>query len=88
MINCVIPNQNKDVVNQRAKLFTRLTKDGYGALLDINDAINHPLPSNSPVIVFDPSSYILSGIKKTTMRDVYKSKITTIGRYALGLYNY
>jgi len=87
MVNCAIPNQNKDVVTQRAKLFTALKKDGYGAVLDINDAINHPLASNSPVIVFDPSAYILKRARQTTMVDVAKSKVTTFGRYTLGIYN-
>ena len=87
MVNCVIPNQDKDVVNQRAKLFTELKKNGYGAVLDVNDAINHPLSSNSPVIVFDPSAYVLSQVRQTTMGEVAKSKFTTAGRYALGIYS-
>lgn len=87
MVNCVIPNQDKDVVTQRAKLFTELKKAGYGAVLDVNDAINHPLASNSPVIVFDPSAYVLKRARQTTMAEVTKSKFTTIGRYALGVYN-
>ena len=86
MVNCVIPNQNKDVVNQRAKLFRELKKDGYGAVLDINDAINHPLASNSPVIVFDMEPIVLDGVRRTTMVDVYKSKALTTGRYLLGRY--
>lgn len=86
MVNCVIPNENKDVVHQRAKLFKELKKDGYGAVLDINDAINHPLASNSPVIVFDMEPLILEKTKRTTMADVYKSKALTAGRYALDLY--
>ncbi len=87
MVNCVIPNQTSDVVHQRAKLFKELKQNGYGAVLDINDAINHPLASNSPVIVFDPSSYILANVRQTTMSEVYKSKLTTSGRYALGIYD-
>lgn len=87
MVNCVIPNQDKDVVTQRAKLFTELKKQGYGAVLDINDAINHPLASNSPVIVFDPSAYVLEQARETTMAEVTKSKFTTVGRYALGIYD-
>lgn len=88
MVNCVIPNQDPDVVHQRAKLFKELKKKGYGAVLDINDAINHPLASNSPVIVFDPSAYVMSDVRKTSMAEVAKSKFTTMGRYALGLYDY
>lgn len=87
MVNCVIPNQDKDVVTQRAKLFTELKKAGYGAVLDVNDAINHPLSSNSPVIVFDPSAYVLKQARQTTMAEVAKSKFTTMGRYALGIYS-
>ena len=86
MVNCVIPNTANDVVNQRAKLFRELKKDGYGAVLDINDAINHPLASNSPVIVFDVEQIALDNVRQTKAADVYKSKAFTAGRYALGIY--
>lgn len=87
MFNSVIPSTAKDVKMQRAKLFKELQKDGYGAMIDVNDAVNHPLASNSPVIVFDPTSYALSKVKKTNVREVAKSKITTSVRYALGIYD-
>ncbi len=86
MVNCVIPNTTPDVVNQRAKLFRELKKNGYGAVLDINDAINHPLASNSPVIVFDMEPIVLDKVRHTTMAEVYKSKAFTAGRYALNRY--
>ena len=56
-------------------------------MLDVNDAINHPLASNSPVIVFDPENYVLDGVRKTSMSEVTKSKLTTAGRYMLGIYD-
>lgn len=84
--NIVIPNTSKDVVTQRAKLFKELKKNGYGAVLDVNDAINHPLASNSPVIVFDSSQFVPDKVYRTSMSEVMKSKALTAGRYALGLY--
>ena len=86
-MNFVIPNQAKDVVTQRAKLFNALKKQGYSAVLDINDAVNHPIDSNSPIIVFDPSAYVKDSVKQTSMLDVYASKFTTLGRYFLGIYD-
>ena len=87
MVNCVIPTTNKDVVTQRAKLFRELKKDGYNAVLDINDAITHPLAAQAPVIVFDMEPIALDGVRHTTMSEVTKSKLLTTGRYALGIYD-
>lgn len=87
MMNCVIPNTSKDVSTQRAKLFTELKREGYGAVLDVNDAINHPLASNSPVIVFDSTKIVPVGAKKTSVQNVAKSKVTTAWRYTLGIYD-
>lgn len=86
-INSVIPSQDPDVVRQRAKLFKELKNEGYGAVLDVNDAFNNAVTANSPVIVFDTSAYVQSKLRKTTMGEVYKSKFTTAGRVALGLYD-
>lgn len=81
--NCVIPNTNKDVVNQRDKFFKRLKDDGYSAVLDINDAINHPLRSQSPIIVFDQTAYTLDSVRRTNFADVASSKAYTAGRMAM-----
>lgn len=86
-INSVIPSQDPDVVRQRTRLFKELKNNGYGAVLDVNDAFNNVLTANSPVIVFDTSSYVQDKLRKTTMVDVYKSKLTTAGRVALGIYD-
>lgn len=86
-INSVIPSQDPDVVRQRTRLFNELKKNGYGAVLDVNDAFNNALTANSPVIVFDTSSYVQDKLRKTTMVDVYKSKLTTAGRVVLGIYD-
>lgn len=87
-VNSVIPSQDPDVVRQRARLFKKLKDNGYGAVLDVNDAFNNADSANSPVIVFDTSSYVQTNLRKTTMAEVYKSKITTLGRKALGVYDY
>lgn len=82
--NCVIPNTDKDVVNQREKFFKALKNDGYSAVIDVNDAINHPLRSQSPVIVFDQSAYTLQSVRQTNVIDVTKAKAYTTGRMILG----
>jgi len=86
-INSVIPSQDPDVVRQRTRLFNELKNNGYGAVLDVNDAFNNALTANSPVIVFDTSAYVQDKLRKTTMVDVYKSKLTTAGRVAIGIYD-
>ena len=82
--NCVIPNTSQDVINQRDKFFNRLKNDGYSAVLDINDAVNHPLRSQSPIIVFDQSAYTLDSVKRTNAAEVVVSKAYTTGRMILG----
>ena len=90
MFNYVIPAQGsaretKDVATQRARFFSELKKEGYGAVLDTNDAIYGSFKAQAPVIVFDMDSIILSGVSDTTLTSKRISSLRTIGRRALGL---
>lgn len=83
-VNCVIPNNAKDVVNQRTKLFRELKNAGYSAVLDVNDAINHPLAAQSPIIVFDMDAFVPDSVRQTRMSEVVTSKAYNTGRMLFG----
>jgi hypothetical protein len=92
MFNYVIPSDGggnaragKDVATQRAKFFNELKKQGYGAVLDTNDAIYGGFKATSPVIVFDMDSVSLAGAERTTMKSKRFSEVALAGRKALGI---
>lgn len=76
MFNYVIPydgagdsRKANDVTKQRCKFFEAAKKEGYGALLDINDAIYGKFHAQSPVIVFDMDAIIPKSVKQTSIVD-------------------
>lgn len=90
MFNYVIPydgNGNKsngnDVLQQRAKFFKELSKSGYGAVLDTNDAIYGGFKADSPVIVFDTKQIIPKEIKETKLSDKRISELVVIANKIL-----
>lgn len=90
MFNYVIPAQGtaretKDVTTQRARFFNELKKEGYGAVLDTNDAIYGSFKAQAPVIVFDMESLIYDGAYDTTLNSKRASALRTAGRRALGI---
>lgn len=92
MFNYTIPSdgggdtkRGKDVATQRAKFFNELSKDGYSAVLDTNDAIYGGFKATAPVIVFNMASITLKGADRTKMTDKKVSKAVLIGRKALGV---
>ena len=92
MFNYVIPSdgggdvrRGKDVEKQRAKFFANLKESGYSAVLDTNDAIYGGFKATSPVIVFDQSKIVLSGVEQTKMSDKRISELVTVGRKFLGV---
>ena len=74
-----------DVKNQRAKFFKKLKEQGYGAVLDTNDALYGAYNATAPVIVFDMDSVAVSNIERSTMTSKEVSKLIFVGRKALGL---
>lgn len=92
MFNYVIPydgngdvKKGKDVLTQRTKFFAACKNNGYGAILDTNDAIYGGFKAKSPVIVFDMEQVIPKDVYKTKMSDKRVSELAFIGRKFLGL---
>ena len=91
LFNYVLPNDGggdqriaKDVLTQRTKFFNALKKEGYGAVLDTNDAIYGGFKAKKPVIVFDMDNVISNSIKQTNILDKRVSQLALAGRKALG----
>lgn len=92
MFNYVIPydgggNDNRgknDVLKQRAKFFNALKQEGYGAVLDTNDAIYGGFKAKSPIIVFDVKNIVPDKVYQTTKKDKTFSTMVTVGRKFLG----
>ena len=93
MFNYVIPYDGAgsdsrgagDVSTQRAKFFKELKQQGYGAVLDTNDAIYGAFKATSPVIVFDTEQVIPNNVKQTNTKDKKVSELITAGRKFLGV---
>lgn len=85
MFNYLIPLENKDMINQRKKFFDAAKKEGYEAILDINDAIYGHFKARSPVIVIDPESIMLKNVARTTTGSKQVSRLAAVGRKVLGL---
>ncbi len=79
MFNYVIPNTDSDTVNIRTQFFKELSKNGYGAVLDTNDAIYGKFKAEAPVIVFDMSKVVESEIRRTNSFDKLKSSAVMAG---------
>lgn len=87
MFNYVIPydgagdaKKGKDVQTQRAKFFNELKKEGYGAVLDTNDAIYGGFKAKSPVIVFDMDSVVPDSIRETKLTEQEISRLMLVSR--------
>lgn len=92
MFNYVIPYDgagnkwNKhDIEVQRAKFFRDAKKEGYGAILDTNDAIYNHINATLPVIVFDMGLIIPKETYQTKLSDKRVSTLVLVGRKALGV---
>ena len=92
MFNYVIPydgagdnRKGGDVAKQRAKFFTALKDDGYGAVLDTNDAIYGAFKAKSPVIVFDMDNIVQKDVYQTKASDKAVSEVAMAVRKVLHL---
>lgn len=93
MFNYVIPYDGggtdkwgaRDVAKQRAKFFKKARENGYGAILDTNDALYGGFKATFPVIVFDKDNVVVTDKHKTTMKEVEKSRMYFLGRKLLGV---
>lgn len=69
-----------DMLRQRARFFSECKKQGYGAVLDINDAIYGSFKARQPVIMFDMDVVVPDKIKRTKIT----SKMISGVVYAMG----
>lgn len=53
IFNYIIVKDGDDIARQRARFFKELKNEGYGAVLDTNDAMYGRYKRESPIIVFD-----------------------------------
>lgn len=91
MFNYVLPSdaggnyrEARDVRNQRTKFFKLLKQNGYGALLDANDAIYGGMKARCPIIVFDMENIVQDSVRRTKYSDVLISGARFVGRRILG----
>lgn len=75
----------KDNLNNRNKFFNELKKEGYGAVLDTNDALYGGYKGQYPIIVFDMDQIIPDKIKETNMLDKRVSQLAFVGSKMLGM---
>lgn len=88
IFNYILPNDGmgdtavgEDVANQRKKFFSALKDNGYGAVLDTNDAYygNYGNYVDKPVIMFDMDQIIPQNITKMSLVDAqianYKANV-------------
>lgn len=73
----------KDVSTQRAKFFKKLKENGYGAVLDVNDALYGGFKAQAPVIVFDMDSIVQESVKRVSGLDHGLSTLVYAGYKAL-----
>lgn len=62
-------NAAKDMQRQRARFFKEAKKAGYGALLDINDAIYGRFKARQPVIMFDMEALVPDKVRRTIVAE-------------------
>lgn len=66
-LNLSLTNHNEQEVRMQNKFYGELKKQGYSALLDLNDKSYSSYHAKSPVIVFDTGKVALKSV--TTMKD-------------------
>lgn len=89
LFNYVIPNDGggnarvaKDVLTQRTKFFKALKDKGYGAVLDVNDAIYGGFKASAPVIIFDMEQIVPKSCYRTDVKHQLASTAITAARKA------
>lgn len=80
LFNYTLGNDSSDAKRQRARFFKELKNNGYGAVLDTNDAIYGSLNLEKPVIVFDNKSMRLVANDRVNGYEKTIAKIETMFR--------
>lgn len=78
VFNYIIPAEGSDIARQRARFFKQCKKDGFGAVLDTNDAIYGKFKRDMPIIIFDTSSFDFLDANRTTFGDKTLSSVAAI----------
>lgn len=78
LFNYAIPNESPDAMRQRARFFKELKKEGYGAVLDTNDAIYGKFKMKDPVIVFDKDAMKTVSIERVKGYEKLISQIKSL----------
>lgn len=79
------PKGGEDVYKQRTKFFKKLKDNGYGACLDLNDAIyTKQISATNPVIIFDMEKVVKNEAEKLDAGDRAVGYFATLGRKVLG----
>jgi len=78
------PKGGEDVYKQRTKFFKKLKDNGYGACLDLNDAIYTKIDATNPVIIFDMEKVVKNEAEKLDNNDRIKGYFAVMGRKVLG----
>lgn len=81
MFNYAIPAEGGDSERQRARFFKELKKNGYGAVLDTNDAVYGKFKMEDPVIIFDSDAMsMVSNDRVTNMEKTISSIRSLLNR--------
>lgn len=79
------PKGGEDVYKQRTKFFKKLKDNGYGACLDLNDAIySKGIDATNPVIIFDMDNVVKNESEKLDSSDRIRGYFEIVGRKILG----
>ena len=85
IFNYILPNDGRgdesakqDVEKIRNSFFSALKEQGYGAVLDTNDAYygNYGTSVERPVIMFDMEQVVPSDVKQLKMSEIKKTQVT------------
>lgn len=81
LFNYALGAQGTDIDRQKARFFKELKSQGYGAVLDTNDALYGRFHRESPAIIFDTNAFNKLDAYRTTQSD----KTISFIRLALGM---
>ena len=80
------PKGGEDVYKQRTKFFKSCKDNGYGACLDLNDALyTKSINAANPVIIFDMEKVVKNEAEKINIGDRLFGQYVAVGRRLIGV---
>lgn len=76
--NFACVQDDADTIRQRARFFKELKNEGYGAVLDVNDAIYGKFKAESPVMIFDSDAMSMVSNDRVTNMEKTVSSIRSL----------